>query len=289
MLAIAKRNLLLYFKNKSNIFFSLLGSLIVFGLFVIFIRQNLIDGFKGLENRKQIADMWMLGALIPVTAITTSFSMISQMISDKLADKFLDFSLTDRSDQQIVLGYYFSATLLALCMQIFVFALCMIYFHFEEGKSLTIKQISVMLLFILVTAFLAAAINLLIGGFLNSQIALSSVSGIISAMAGFVMGGYVPIGEVSKVVRQTIQFFPLTYSAAGMREVLFADLLDKLPASSQKYLLKYFGIKVDLGSQLTNVQLDFLILLGSLAVLCLILLLLSKRLMRASLSGKKGE
>ena len=74
-----------------------------------------------------------------------------------------------------------------------------------------------------------------------------------------------------------------------MREVLFAGLLDKLPASSQKYLLKYFGIKVDLGSQLTNVQLDFLILLGSLAVLCLILLLLSKRLMRASLSGKKGE
>lgn len=284
MLAIAKRNLLLYFKSKSNIFFSLLGSLIVFGLFVIFIRQNLIDGFKGIENRKQIADMWMLGALIPVTAITTSFSMIS----DKLADKFLDFSLTDRSDQQIVLGYYFSATFLALCMQIFVFALCMIYFHFEEGKSLTIKQISVMLLFILVTAFLAAAINLLIGGFLNSQIALSSVSGIISAMAGFVMGGYVPIGEVSKVVRQIIQFFPLTYSAAGMREVLFASLLDKLPSSSRKYLLKYFGIKVDLGRQLTNVQLDFLILLGSLAVLCLILLLLSKRLMRASLSGKKG-
>lgn len=208
MLAIAKRNLLLYFKNKSNIFFSLLGSLIVFGLFVIFIRQNLIDGFKGLENRKQIADMWMLGALIPVTAITTSFSMISQMISDKLADKFLDFSLTDRSDQQIVLGYYFSATLLALCMQIFVFALCMIYFHFEEGKSLTIKQISVMLLFILVTAFLAAAINLLIGGFLNSQIALSSVSGIISAMAGFVMGGYVPIGEVSKVRPPDYPVFP---------------------------------------------------------------------------------
>lgn len=52
--------------------------------------------------------------------------------------------------------------------------------------------------------------------------------------------------------------------------------------------MKYFGIKVDLGRQLTNVQLDFLILLGSLAVLCLILLLLSKRLMRASLSGKKG-
>lgn len=220
MLAIAKRNLLLYFKSKSNIFFSLLGSLIVFGLFVIFIRQNLIDGFKGIENRKQIADMWMLGALIPVTAITTSFSMIS----DKLADKFLDFSLTDRSDQQIVLGYYFSATFLALCMQIFVFALCMIYFHFEEGKSLTIKQISVMLLFILVTAFLAAAINLLIGGFLNSQIALSSVSGIISAMAGFVMGGYVPIGEVSKVVRQIIQFFPLTYSAAGMKSCLLACL-----------------------------------------------------------------
>lgn len=287
MLAITKRNLLLYFKNKSNLFFSMLGSLIVFGLFIIFIRQNMISGFKGLVNKEQIADMWMLGALIPVTAITTSFSMISQMVSDKLEDKFLDFSITDCSDQKIVLGYYFSATFIALIMQIFVFTVYMIYFHIKEGKSLTGQQAAALLALMVLTAFLASAINLLIGGFLNSQIALSSVSGIISAIAGFVMGGYVPLGEVSKGIRKVIEFFPLTYSAAGMREVLFADLLGDFPAATEKSLQKYLGVKIPLASHLSNLKLDFLILLGSLIIFCLLLALLSKRLMQASLPGKK--
>ncbi len=40
MLALCQRNFLLYFKNKTSIFFSLFGAMISFILFVIFLKQT---------------------------------------------------------------------------------------------------------------------------------------------------------------------------------------------------------------------------------------------------------
>ena len=41
MLALLKRNFLLYFRNRSGVFFSLLGALISFILYIIFLQKNL--------------------------------------------------------------------------------------------------------------------------------------------------------------------------------------------------------------------------------------------------------
>lgn len=39
MVAMTKRNLKLYFSNKMSVFFSLLGALIAFGLYIIFLQK----------------------------------------------------------------------------------------------------------------------------------------------------------------------------------------------------------------------------------------------------------
>lgn len=41
MWAMTKRNLKLYFSNKASVFFSLLGALIAFILYVIFLQKNM--------------------------------------------------------------------------------------------------------------------------------------------------------------------------------------------------------------------------------------------------------
>ena len=40
MLALLKRNFLLYFRNRSGVFFSLLGALISFILYIIFLQKK---------------------------------------------------------------------------------------------------------------------------------------------------------------------------------------------------------------------------------------------------------
>ena len=50
MLALLKRNFLLYFRNRSGVFFSLLGALISFILYIIFLQKNLTDAWAQLPN-----------------------------------------------------------------------------------------------------------------------------------------------------------------------------------------------------------------------------------------------
>ena len=41
MLPLIRRNLKLFFRNRAGVFFSLLGALISFGLFIIFLKSNI--------------------------------------------------------------------------------------------------------------------------------------------------------------------------------------------------------------------------------------------------------
>ncbi len=46
MFALCQRNLMLYFKNKTSIFFSLFGAMISFILFVVFLKQNMVQQWQ---------------------------------------------------------------------------------------------------------------------------------------------------------------------------------------------------------------------------------------------------
>ena len=56
MLALLKRNFTLYFRNRSGVFFSLLGALISFLLYIIFLQKNLTDAWSQLPDKTSLQD-----------------------------------------------------------------------------------------------------------------------------------------------------------------------------------------------------------------------------------------
>lgn len=60
MLALLKRNFLLYFRNRSGVFFSLLGALISFILYIIFLQKNLTDAWAQLPNSAPVLNNWLM-------------------------------------------------------------------------------------------------------------------------------------------------------------------------------------------------------------------------------------
>lgn len=84
MTAVIERHLKLYFSNKSGIFFSLLGALIAFVLYIIFLQYNLVLSWeKSLSNPEKTLDLWVMGGVLAVTGITTSWSALSRIVEDK--------------------------------------------------------------------------------------------------------------------------------------------------------------------------------------------------------------
>lgn len=91
MWAMTKRNLKLYFSNKASVFFSLLGALIAFILYVVFLQKNMQDSFTGTPNLEELLDNWVLGGTLAVTSITTTWTGISRLVQDKVSHKLEDF------------------------------------------------------------------------------------------------------------------------------------------------------------------------------------------------------
>ena len=83
MLALLKRDFLLYFRNRSGVFFSLLGALISFLLYIIFLQKNLMDAWSQLPDNKSLLNNWLMGGTLAVTGITTSFTALTQMVQDR--------------------------------------------------------------------------------------------------------------------------------------------------------------------------------------------------------------
>ena len=51
MITFAKRNLLVFFKDKSSVFFSLFAVFIIIGLYALFLGDMMAEQVAGLENR----------------------------------------------------------------------------------------------------------------------------------------------------------------------------------------------------------------------------------------------
>ena len=83
-----KRNILLFFKDKTTLFFSMLSPLIVFMLYILFLKDaylsEFIESLKGLEEYfdakdvENICNAWLLSGVLGTSAITVSLNSLQQ-------------------------------------------------------------------------------------------------------------------------------------------------------------------------------------------------------------------
>lgn len=286
MNAITKRNFILYFKNPTNILFSLMGSLIVFFLYILFIRNNMIQQFKEIPNGPVIMDMWLTGALLTVTAMTTAFSTLGQLIRDKTTNKFMDFKITGTKSFNLILGYFFSAFGVSFVMQILVAIISLSYFSMKETLFLTSYWLIKTCFLMILSSFAATAMSLLLCSFIKSEATLRTFSSILGALSGFITSAYIPIGSLSGLAHGVIKFFPLSYATSSFRKIFMEGILASLPASENSYLKNYLGYGYKWNGVISSWKVD-LAVLGIFSIVCLIVVsLFSKRLIESALSGR---
>ena len=83
MLALAKRNTLCYFRDKAAVVFSLMGVLVVVMLYLLFLRNMLIDSAADVPGISSQVDAWVLSGILGIVAVTTSAGSLQTMIEDR--------------------------------------------------------------------------------------------------------------------------------------------------------------------------------------------------------------
>lgn len=285
MMAIIRRNLMIYTRNISNIFFSLLGSLIFFLIYIFFLRSNILSSLGSLLNKSEIIDMWMLGALLTITSLTTAFTISGQYVIDKTNNKFLDFKISQTSPSALLFGYYLSAFLLSFIMQIIIFIIAYGYFYSIDDLTLHMEQLGYLGSNFIISSLLSSGITFLICAFIKTESSLRGIGTIIGAVSGFIIGGYVPMGNLSDAAQTFIKYIPLTYSSLENRWILVTPYLEALPIRVTNYMKKFLGMSLEIGSKEVTQSMVLWILLGSSIIIAVVIVLLSKRLMKSNLKG----
>lgn len=273
MSGLIDRNLRLFFANKSGIFFSLMGAMISFVLYLIFLRQMMTQNWQSINDSKNLLDLWLMGGTLAVTAVTTTGNSLGQMVKDRESNRLADLVLTDQSYTKIHLAYLISAWLIGFIMQIFMYLLMQGYFMFADGIKWDVTTMGPMLLVMIFSSLIWSAFNMLVFSLVTKVDTLGKINTIIGTASGFFAGVYMPIGDLPNFAKNMMKLTPAPYNAAIFRQVMMKNQLDEsfknVPASFVLKFKKDMGIIVE-----RNFTYDLKILALALVILVILVIIL---------------
>lgn len=220
MLSFGIRNLKIFFKDKSSVFFSLLAVFIIIGLYALFLGDMLLSGFEGVYGARFIMDSWVMAGLLGVTSVTTTMGAFGIMVEDRAKKINKDFIASPIKNYKIVGGYIFSSIIVGIIMSLITMILAEGYVLINGGELMGVVTLMKVLGLIILSTFANTSIVLFIVSFFNSSNAFATASTVIGTLIGFLTGIYVPIGQLPEVAQWAIKCFPVSHAVSLFRQVL---------------------------------------------------------------------
>lgn len=235
-----RRNLLLYFKDVGAVIFSLLTSIIVFALYLLFLRDNYVDitlsGLREMNlpyHQKDVDSLingLLLSGIIGSALITVPFSCLSNVVRDRESRKDFDILSTPLSRAQIALSYYLSATISAILVTSVILSIGLGVMAASGGLHMSIQNVVSAYGGIVLGSVSSTALFMILVVRFNSSASCDSFFGILSAAGGFVIGAYIPISQFSSAVQTVCNLFPATHITVLERNALMDGALKRIDA-----------------------------------------------------------
>ncbi len=267
MIAIAKRNLKIFFRDRASVFFSLLGVLIVIGLYVLFLGDMMMQGFDNKEHARFMMDSWIMAGLLAVTSITTCMGAFGIMVDDRSKKTLKDFSSSPLPRKSLAAGYVLSSVLIGIIMSLLALVFAEVYIISSGGSLLSFFTLLKVLGTIILSVFSSSAIVFFIVSFFKSQNAFATASTVIGTLVGFLTGIYIPVGTLPTSIQYVVKIFPVSHSAALLRQLMAEAPIGKVfqgaPAASITEFKQEFGVTFSYGGYTATPFIHILVLVAT--------------------------
>ena len=257
-LALTKRNIKVFFKDKGMFFVSLITPVILLVLYATFLASVYRDSVASALNGFPVSDELINGivggelfsSLLAVSCVTVAFCSNLLMVNDKVNGARKDMMITPVKKSAVAVSYFAASLASTLIVSFVACAACFIYIA-ATGWYFSFGDVMLIILdVILLTAF-GIAISSVINVFLSSQGQASAVGTIVSAGYGFVCGAYMPISSFATGLQNVLMFLPGTYGTSLIRthalNGAMRELIDGLK-SGLDCTLEFFGHTVSVGA-----------------------------------------
>ena len=246
ILGFIKRNVLLFFKDWQSILFSLLTSIIVLVLYLLFLKgtfvsaiQSAMEQYPGLASmvpQKDIdmfANLFLLSGILGSAMISVPFSCITVLVKDRANKVDYDILATPMKRGQIIFAYFVSAVLTSILLNSIILAVGLIGIRMQGNMYLNISQVVKAFSIVALGSISASAIFMIVVLFFKTVSACEAFFGILSAASGFVIGAYIPISQFSNEVQTVCNLFPASQITIMLRNILLNGLLEHINTSLQ--------------------------------------------------------
>lgn len=226
MISFVSRNLKVFFRDKTAVFFSLLAVLIVLGLYIFFLGDVWVDSFPNIKGVKNLMNCWIIAGLIGVTSVTANMGAFGTMIEDKSKNKIKDFYVSPIKKSKIVGGYIISSFIVGSMMSVVTLIMSQIYLVYSGVDVLNFKELTEVFLIILMTSLSNSAMILFIVSLFSSEKAFSTASTIVGTLIGFITGIYLPISMLPDSVQIIVKLFPTSHGISILRQIFMKKQMD---------------------------------------------------------------
>ncbi len=235
-LALIKRNVKLFFKDKGMFFTALVTPAILLVLYATFLSNVYRDSFaQGLPPGFSLSEEIMNGlvggqlvsSILAVSCVTVAFCSNFLMVQDRANGTIKDLRISPVKNATLSVSYYTATLLSTLIVCLTAMAVCLGYIA-VIGWYLTVADVLLMLLDVVLLVLFGTALSSVIGFFLSTQGQISAVGTIVSAGYGFICGAYMPISSFGEGLRTAVAFLPGTYGTSLLRRHALRGVFEKM-------------------------------------------------------------
>lgn len=224
MINFAIRNIKVYFRDRTSVFFSVLSVLIIFVLYALFLGSSWQQTVpSGVAGGQALLDSWLMAGILSVISYTTTAGAYGTMVEDKAKKIYKDFQSSPMKRTQIVAGYVLSSYVIGVIMSLIALVFLDVYMFIRNGFILsfmaTIKSVGMILL---VTLANSAMIFFIIS-FIKSLNAFGTFNTIVGTLIGFVAGIYMPIFLYPSAIQLLIKLIPVSHAASLFRLIIMDE------------------------------------------------------------------
>lgn len=288
-ISLTKRNIKVYFSDKSMFFVSLITPLILLVLYASFLggifKDNFIEALpEGIDISNKIINSLVSGeilsSLLAVSCITVAFTSNLLMVTDKANGQFKDLNVTPISNGMKSLSYFASTFISTIIVNVVALILCLIYTYLQ-GWFYSFSDLLLLLGDVLILTLFGTSLSSVVNFNLKTQGQVSAVGTIVSAGYGFICGAYMPISSFGIGLQKVLSFLPGTYGTSLIRNhALNAPLREliksNVPIEAINEIKKSMDCNINFFGTLIEMNFMYIIMIFSILILLLIYILQNK-------------
>ncbi len=236
-LSLTKRHLMVFFKNKVRLMYTLLVPVLIFVVYLLFLRglelsmvtntlndYGVTEAAVGAENYAALwknictlVDSWMLSGIIGLSTVTVALQTNTVIVEDKQNGVNRDFASSPIHRNVLIASYFFYNFLVSALICFVFYCICLIYLAAAGEFMLTFSAVLLSLVAMFFATVASTLMTVFLCSFVKTEGTMMSIVAIFSTAVGFLIGAYMPLGMMPVWVQGICAFIPGTYACSLLR------------------------------------------------------------------------